>query len=237
MFDNNPNNSQNRPLIALVSIVAVIIVAIIVISALVVTFSNREEANIINESGIQETSLVSEEDMTRVKKELYKLLSITSGADHDFDASVRWDTVAKTSSSIPETTFMIDVDEYQQSYRATVNQNTVYLQCPELGESKYPESFCISNYGENNDSIAIVFGANLPYYAETNEGETVSIQRGSSKTQGSNRYLQIIVAACPYDKEAIARAEEAVNDAITSLGASPNLFTKKFAPAGGCHEE
>lgn len=241
MFDNNNSRSiQNRPFVVLSVIAVVAVVSIVTISLLVTTFSNHQEANIVNESGAQEISDISDEDMTRVKKELYRFLNDSAGANHEFDVSVRWDTVAHTSTTTTkEMTFMVDIDEYQQSYRVILNPYVVYLQCPELGESKYPSSYCIGNSSEGDNSTSVVFGELLPYTGETSEGELFSLERPyiNGIQYADTPDLNVYVSACSDTDAAKERARAAAEEYINSLGAPSDLFNLKVSLAGGCHGE
>ena len=76
--------------------------------------------------------------------------------------------------------FLVDVDEYKQTYRATIsiespiakNKNIskdsdgIVLSCPKKKEKKYPDSPCIGMY--NDDSDPNIY---LPYYGTTSNGK------------------------------------------------------------------
>ena len=235
---NQPNFKQRY---IVIGAIVVFLMVIITMSILISTFSNHEEARVVNESGLStaENTLISDEDMTRFKKELYGLLNNTQSADHDFDAAVRWNTVKTTSGTYPSTTFLVDVDEYRQTYRVTIDQYTVNINCPNINESKYPSSFCIGNGAEGDDSTTIVFGDMLPYSGETSEGELFSLQRpssgGISYTRSPN--LNLYVYACSDFEAAKERARDSVEEYITSLGAPTDLFNLQIKSGGGCHNQ
>ena len=250
-MQNQNEDQSKKTMIAIISIVVAIVMAIITISIVGINIQSSNEANIVNETA-QETyaensatsenndsKLLSDEDMTRVKQEIYTLLhKINPDAEND-DVVIRWDSFSTESGVYPKTTFLADVDSYQQTYRVSVDQERVAVSCPSLGESKYPESFCIGNNGEYDDSINVVFGRNLPYSGETSNGEYFYIDRNSLESMENinDRYLEVRVRACPWTDEAINRAREATNEVISSLGASPNLFDIRIDSAGGCHGE
>ena len=245
---NNESNQSHKAIIAIIGVIAAVVLIIITISILAINFAPREEANIVNSQSLSSNNSdanenfdqqISDSELTRFKQELYNLLNSTQSADHDFDAAIRWDTVQAHYGSYPYTTFLVDIDEYEQTYRVNIYQNAVELPCPKLGESKYPESFCIGNAGEYDDSINVVFGNNLPYSGETSAGEYFSISRNDieSMENASDRYLRVLIRSCPWSDDALERAREAVNQYIESRGASSNLFDIRIEPAGGCHGE
>ena len=196
MLNTNQNHPQ-KTAIAFISLIIAFILVVITISIIIPGLANREEARIINatnETTVSETeSKLSDEDLARVKKALYQTLNKTQSANQDFDAAIRWDTLKTVNNLFPYTSFLVDVDEYKQTYRVTVDQYIVNVNCPEIGESKYPKSFCLGNGSEYDDSISIVLGDQFPIDTRTSAGEYVSINRNDlTKTEDINhRYLEV----------------------------------------------
>lgn len=239
MYDSQSN--QSRKLIyAIVGIVVAVIFVIITVSVIAMNAPADGEAVIINEQDVQPEQM-SDESLTDVKKALYTLLHSTMGADNNFDVAVRWDTLKiQDNNTYTVKSFIVDVDEYKQTYQANVVGSMVELSCPKIGESKYPESFCIGNVGDYDDSIYVVFGENLPYGGYTSEDEYFSIARNTTASMSDvgDRYLDIQVLNCDGDNQddVIARTNEAVDEVLTSLGAPTNLFERKINVLS-CHDE
>ncbi len=218
------------------------VLVVVTLSTVFSTFATREEARIINPTNSDpeaQYSLITDEDMARVKKGLYALLNQTRSVEHDFDTIIRWETLEQKAGAYPSTSFIVDIDEYQQTFRVTIDQYAVLLSCPELNISKYPTSFCIGNDGDYDDSISVVFGAKLPYSGVTSAGENFWIDRSSFAIMENpyDRFLEVYVRACPYNDNVATRAREAAEEIIGSLGADPVLFKLKVYSAGGCHGE
>lgn len=218
---------------ALIGIIIAIIFIIVTISVAGAVLAKHEEANIVNEYDTK-TDVISSTEMTNVKKELYSVLKDTSGADHDFDAVVRWDTVRTNIDGTGAKSFLVDIDEYEQTFQVLIDGTRIDVNCPEVEETKYPESYCIGNGTLFDDSIGIVFKNLLPYEGRTNEGEYFTIARNEDLKDLNDRYLNIIVTACPFDDATKERVNQAVDDIIISLGASPQAFRRTIVSGGIC---
>ena len=234
----NPTDNQSRKILyAIIAISAAFVILIITISVLGSVLGNRKEANIINEpSTTEQTQLISDEALSRVKKELYNHISRSHPNPSKFDTAIRWDTVKTATSTYPSTSFLVDIDQYQQTYQVVVDDSSVVIHCPSLGESKYPESFCAGNQYENDDSIGVVFGSQLPYSGYTSAHEYFSISRNTNRKNTEDPALIVLVSSCSKDQSAKDRANAAVDEVITSLGASPSLFSRQISIVG-CHGE
>lgn len=244
MYNSGDSNQSRRAVYAIVAIVAVVILAIVTISVVAINLSSRSPVNIVNNQSStqdettqdQTNEMLSDEDLASVKKELSALLKSTKGVDGNFDVAVRWDSLKTSAGRYPATKFLVDVDAYQQTYEVTLSNSVVTIACPQLGETKYPESFCIGNMGNYDDSISVVFGSNLPYEGYTSEDEYFSVSRNEDMKNFTDRYLDVMVINCMGDEAAKDRADAALNEWITSLGASPELFSRQITLVG-CHGE
>lgn len=213
---------------ALIGIIAAFVVAIVSISICAIVLNKGGEATIVNESS-RDSSILSDADLSRMKKEVYALIrSANNTDDNTIDMALRWDTLyQKDNGGVKQISVIADVDEYRQTYQILLDEYYVYVACPDLEITKYPESYCVGNDGDYDDSTTVVFGTSLPYQGETSEGELFSISR-YSWNRGDNR-LSVQIQSCLDDESVIERAEQAVDEYITSLGASPNIFKKEFS--------
>lgn len=222
MQDNHSQTIRARN--AIIALCAAFIIVIISISvAMSNILDNKNKAKIINESS-NNANLVSAEDLERIRTELYDFMStIYDMNSSSVDVAIRWDTVkTEGESDSRRTTMLADVDEYQQTYRINVNEYYVLFDCPELSETKYPNSFCIGNDGEMNDSIMVVFGEKVPYKGTTDNGVDFELSRNS--LQPGDHGLKLWVYSCGEDIKAIQQANDEINNLIVSLGAPTELF-------------
>ena len=204
---------------------AIFIAIILTISLVIMLIQGPGEVTITNEP-TNISSAISDSDLSRVKTELFTTLNnLTDEASNYLDVSVRWDSVEKTSD---RTTFVIDVDSHQQTYLVTLDPYHVTLSCPDPSVTKYPDSFCVGNDGEYNDSISVIFGEELPLTAKTSAGDTFEIVRSEISGGEWNRDLAIWIFSCPASDAQTTRVSAAVDDLISARGGSPSAFTKKF---------
>lgn len=226
MVDDKIQNYKIRN--ALIGIILAFVVVIISISICVIVLNKGGEATIVNES-FRDSSILSDVDLSRMKKEVYTLIrDVNNTDDNTIDMALRWDTLRqKDNDGVKQISVIADIDEYRQTYQILLDEYYVYMACPDLEITKYPESYCVGDDGDYDDSTTVVFGASLPYQGETSEGELFSISR-YSWDRGDNR-LGIQIQSCLKDNSVIERAEQAVDEHVTSLGASPSIFQKEFS--------
>ncbi len=238
MFNTGDEQSRKSLRVTIGAVVAFILV-IVTISVYVMTLSNHEEARIVNEDANvnAETggALIASKDMSRIKKELYRTLSGVGKATRDFDAAVRWSTFEAATDGHPHATFLVDIDEYQQTYRIMFSKNEVIVSCPEPFETKFPDSFCIG-LGEQNDSIQATLGSVLPYTGKTSEGETFSVER-SPIGEWKRPYLRAYARVCSATDETLERVRTATEELIIAQGGSPAAFEIQVLASGACHGE
>lgn len=200
---------------------------IVVISLFGLALRAPDEVTIINEPPETTMTPLSDSDLSRVKKEVFSTLkSVAETEAGRIGVSVRWDSFKKTASG--RTSFLIDVDDYRQTYLVNLDQYNVTLSCPEISLSKYPDSFCVGNDGEYDDSISVIFGDELPLSAETSEGEKFEIVRSEISGGQWNRDLAIWIFSCPASDVLTSRVSVAVDALISTRGGSPSAFSKKF---------
>lgn len=219
------DQEQKRIRLALLMVAVAAVAVIIMIAVLGLILGPKDKAQIVN-GGAPSSSVISSADLARAKNEVYSL--IQTGQEmksDDLEMTVRWDTVQKGGTeAYPSTTFLVDVDEYQQSYRVAVDSEQVVVRCPTLGETKYPEIFCRGNAGEFDDSVGVVFGQLLPYEGKTSQGDGFVIDRNGFDYEEP---LFVQAYACDTNEAALQRVNAAVDDLIVELGATPEMFGRK----------
>lgn len=234
------NNGIERNKKILYSIIAIFITFVFLIITLSVILKNifKQEAKISNDSG-RDSAIISDQEISRVRTEVYKSIKdiytddyykdifpngIDNIGDKDVELGIRWNTVQKNEGS---TSFLADFDEYRQTYRIYIAEDEILLTCPKVSESKYPESFCVGNSGDSDDSITAVFGSALPYSGQTEDGYEYTVMR--DKNSRKNGSITVLSYSCGPKEEVQTQVTESVDELISSLGASPNLFKKDIS--------
>lgn len=221
---------NNKVKFGIIGIVVVFVLLIITISAYGVFFANKREVHVLNDEH-KDSSLMSDGDYKRIKKELYSLIS-SEEVSGNIDISIRWDTLQdKTDEYGRKYNFIIDVDKIEQSYMVYFDDVQVLLSCPEIGLSKYPKSFCIGSAGENDDSITVVFGTSLPYQGVTDHGEHFEVFRRQNETK-----LSVNAFVCPDDKAGVERINAAIDKFITDHGGYVETFERKLTTNSCDHD-
>ena len=114
-------------------------------------------------------------------------------------AVIRPETLeSETDSGIVNVSFILDVDRFQQSYRAYLawseDQKTwlpedTLVECAEVQLSKYPDVLCYGMY-MNSDSIELY----LPYFGKIDTGEEYTVKQRYYADGGP--YLEIAIDSC-----------------------------------------
>lgn len=224
-----PRSSRHfRPKLSsrrLIFLAAFFLIVVLIFSLIGILLRGHEEITILNESSIS-TSDLTDQELTRVKKELFHTLKTATNIDANYiNVYIRPDSFSRTSD---HNTFIIDLDDYRQTYLVDLDPYQVYIRCPDPSVSKYPDSFCVGNANEYDDSISVIFGDDLPLSSETSAGESFEIVRSDIKDGAWNRDLSIWIFACPKSDDLTARVSSAVDEIISSRGGSPEAFTKHY---------
>lgn len=229
------NQEQSRTRWALIAIGAAGVVFVIMIAALGTILAPKDNVQIVNGEG-SSGDPISSADLSRVKNGVYSTVQTWNDVKgDDLEIAVRWDTMKKSGTEeYPSTIFLVDVDEYRQSYRVEVDKENVVVSCPTLGESKYPESYCHGTANEYDDSVSVVFGQLLPYQWRTSQGDGFIIERNGFDVEAP---LFVQAFACDTDTAALERVDAAVDNLIMELGASPTLFGRKVEGINCEHSE
>lgn len=126
---------------------------------------------------------------------------------------------------IYNSTFLVDIDEYRQTFLVTASWSTsrqvevpdgIVISCPPNDLMKYPESTCVSAYNSSN-SIEMY----LPYSGVIPSGESFTVRQ--RRYLDGTPYLEIAVDSCGNQK-ILDEALEVVRDWITSVNIDPDLF-------------
>ena len=124
----------------------------------------------------------------------FELVDLPAGT-----AVIRPETLeSETDSGIVNVSFILDVDRFQQSYRAYLawseDQKTwlpedTLVECAEVQLSKYPDVLCYGMY-MNSDSIELY----LPYFGKIDTGEEYTVKQRYYADGGP--YLEIAIDSC-----------------------------------------
>lgn len=220
--DELQRNKRQRN--AIIAIIFAFILLIVTISVFATVLSPKNEASVINEIA-GENELISDDELSRIKKSVYDYVKGTFGTDKGpVNLEIRWNTIQEENLGADgrRLTMLVDIDEYRQTFKVSVDKYFVFAGCPLPSESKYPDSFCIGNNGELDDSIRAVFGSKLPYTGQTDDGVQYELSRRTK--QPDDHQLKLWVNTCPNDTVTIQKANQGIKDFITSLGAPLGLF-------------
>ena len=216
--------SAKRFKIIIVSLIALFVIVIIAISVISVFVRGKKQANVVNEGDRVEE--VSKQDMDDMKTSLYYALENAGvKANQVNDSAIRWSTVYKEDLGEGDyrTSFVVDIDSIKQTYIVYTNGSEAYITCPELSISKYPESFCIGNSGDGDDSISIVLGNSMfPYEGSLEGNVSYSLNR-----DWENHELIVHVFDCKDNKSAIDASLKDVDRIIKEHKGNPEVFKKR----------
>jgi hypothetical protein len=81
------------------------------------------------------------------------------------DIAIRWSSFIQDGEN---KYFLIDIDAIKQTYFVSYIDSALYLSCPELGQSKYPDSYCHVVELDGESTISNNLGEYLPYDGEVN---------------------------------------------------------------------
>ena len=136
------------------------------------------------------------------------------GDGSTISAKLRPETlVVSVTEDIDTVEFIVDVDDYKQSYKAVLSWSdsgaelaeSARIECTTRAESKFPEADC---YGMNTTSNSVE--PYLPHELHLNSGERVELDYGFTTSEG-NDIVVIRVGSCgnkEVEDEALSRAQE-----------------------------
>ena len=227
---NQENDVVRRRKIFMIAVyVAIMFIAIAGWVALSVGRTPKDEAKVEN---IDKVNLdVVPKIRSIVQKRLREAIDLAYGIDDDKDpiGIIRKETVTtkteKDGTKLHQ--FIVDVDNYELTYRAEVWERTdkdesqAYFYCVPPDQSKYPNRFCIGYNGQS--TIDVTIGYSLPLSAkETKNGYFYDAK--IKYTENSIRpYIDIFVSSCG-NQRIVDEVREDFRDWITEQGYNAEIY-------------
>lgn len=141
-------------------------------------------------------------------------VAVREGSVESFTEKVGTDKVMKTTS------FLVDIDSIQQTFRVKVYDYTgtltdlpVMINCPMASETKYPGSECNGVYGSTSKSIR----NNLPHEIKLTTGEKVLV-KSIGVTRDGQQLVQVYLYSCNEKNPPLTETERAVKNWVEALG-------------------
>ena len=198
-----------------ISLIVALVAVIIAVSA--ISSSLGSSVHIVNYGSGDTGSLLTDKELKSVKEAVLSELraSNVEGAD----ISIRWSSYNEPLSGWKK--FLIDIDKIQQTYQVTLASGRVDIDCPKPAQSLYPNSFCITNNGEDNDSIYATFGYLIPYEGATANGTKFRLYRDKIGV------LAVHVFDCESEDKK-NDVQETIDNLVKSLNANPAIFKYSY---------
>ena len=174
---------------------------------------NPNPVKIVNRS-TEQSSQLSAKELSLVRDSLNSFL----GGEDVKDVSIRWSSFVKPSESYRY--FLVDIDSIQGTYRVSLIGDQVFVECPNIGESKY-DNFKCSVPGLDGESTASkLLGDILPYQGSASGVEYMFRQSGSSD-------FLVHVFDCESD-EIKKSVQSNIDDLIKSRNGNPSMFSFEY---------
>ena len=207
--------------------IPIIFITIIIISLFFYFQQKPKQINII---GLNEkTSSTPILDKDTLKAQLYRVILLNPDIKNSeiSDAVLRDNSYSEeTKDGITTANFIVDIDSIKQSYTISFSwseteelSDSILIECPNIFESKYPNSYCIGMY-TTSDSPELY----LPYQGTTNSG--VSYQINFKFYTGDEPFIEVSTKDCQNLNEAKAAAEVWLN--TTPLKSLYPIEVKRF---------
>ena len=209
----NDYNTRSKTLI--ISLVVLFVSLIILIWSLA-TAANRNSVKVINISAAEDEGLQSQV-ISNAAKKVYSLLKRLGYNVSGADISIR--DVSNYNKESGKGFFLVDVDSIKQTFRFYYDGDDYSIGCPHIEETNYPDSYCVANSRENDDTATMVLGKILPYDGSTESGTKYRIYRKELDTD-----LYVYIFACEGNSEADSSVQTAVSNLIKDRGANPSIF-------------
>ena len=178
----------------------------IVVSVLMVAMQNREHVAVDDNTG--QTSHIPEGVKKAYEDALWEIISNNVS---DADRSIINDVVVRENSYVEDVdedggstqvSFLVDIDSIQQTYRIVAGWlkgssepiDKPIIDCPLLGETKYPDSVCYAVY-RDTFSLSLY----LPYMIESYDDEHAAPDIYIA--EGEEEYtIDVMVSVCDSDQ-------------------------------------
>lgn len=212
---------------ALLISIPILFITIIIISLFFYFQQKPKQINIVGLDEKNSSAPISDKDI--LKAQLYRVISSNPDIENSkiSDAILRNDSyIEETVGDITTANFIIDIDSIQQSYTVSFSwsknndlPNSILIECPNIFESKYPDSYCIGMYTTSDSPILY-----LPHEGDTTSG--ISYQINFKSYTGDEPFIEVSTKDCQNLDEAKAAAEAWLN--TTPLKSLYPIEVKRF---------
>jgi hypothetical protein len=210
MYDDS-DRSELKIKIILASIIVLFVSVIVAISA-IFNFDSTGQTTIVNNSNAK--NAFSSDVVDTISRTAYSFLK-----ENGYSVSESEIVIRDSFNTEYDEYYLIDVDSIKQTYRFYYDgDSSGRIGCPDISETKYPDSFCIAKSRENDDTATMILEDILPYDSSIGSDISFRIYR---KDLDHNLYIHIF--ACESDAVR-TNVESSVKQLIKSRGANPDVF-------------
>ncbi len=209
------NGSETKAKVFITSCLA-LFVSIIVLVAVVFNSLRVDSVKVLNISSVNSDGL-DNKVVDMASKAIYSFLKRFGYDVSRSDVSIRG--VSNYNKDSGSGIFLVDVDSIKQTFRFYYDGEEYSIGCPYIEESNYPDSYCIANSRENDDTATMVLGNILPYDGITDSGVGYRVYR-----EDLDDDLYVHIFACGGDSEAYSSAKASIESLIKDRGANPDIF-------------
>lgn len=226
----SPGSQKKHPSRRMVIVgIAALFLILITIIIIVIINNSKPSYDTISITNFSELPTTPPEDnVYSLKRRLYGILSDHFSLDHiskPIEATIRPESsMSGTQDGINRITFILDVDQLQQSYNVSLvwsNSAEIYedtfLECTRRDESKYPDVLCYGTY-YNSDSPELY----LPYDGKTPSRSAFTASFSHTDSLG-NDHISVLLHSCD-DPDLKSEAVSATKDYLESSGFDPDKF-------------
>lgn len=163
-----------------------------------------------NINSISNDRLTSDE-IVNLRTELSYLLN----DDTETNVSIRWSSFVQTDEEYKK--FLIDIDSAKQTYLVTFISDHIFIECPEISQSKYPKSYCLVPGLDGEDTTNKTIGSILPYDGEL-DGVEYRVEQSSDDGE-----LHVHIYDC-YNDDVSTAITDSFDRIISDKGIDSDLF-------------
>ena len=183
------------------------------------TFMLPYDDNIIEIIGYDNVGYVPNETKSNFSAQLYNQLKTNFDIPYQrgaVKATIRPDTYTQDIGTVTTISFIVDIDDFQQTYQTSLMwtdseifiPENVVLKCTKKELAKYPDAVCHGMYDSSN-SISLY----LPYETTLESGEKISLQKDYIDSDGI-QVMKVLVDNCGNQNikaQALAKAKEYID--------------------------
>ena len=191
-----------KPSFAIICVALILVVIIAIVASRLIMQANNRQPDVVNVNTQDLGTKIPTETEDNLRSQIYGLLSShfenLPQNSNAIKASVRPDTLQVNSSDgVHNAKFVIDVDDYKQSYNVGVSwsdsielPNDILIECTPRDISKYPDEPCYGMYYDSTSPYLY-----LPYEGKTSSGEQFTASYGY-QDQNGREFVMIKTQNC-----------------------------------------